>query len=720
MANPTSTSTAPAVGLLQQSEMMLSAAMLVGLVVMLIPLPPLVLDGLLALNLGITTLLLLVTLSAKRAMELSVFPSLLLLLTLYRLSLNVATTRLILLDGNAGNIVRAFGNYVVGGNLVVGLVIFLILVTIQFMVITKGAGRVSEVAARFTLDALPGKQMAIDAELAAGQIDGNQARRRRDELSHEAEFYGAMDGASKFVRGDAIAGLIITAVNLIGGVVIGMSTGQSFLDSVNEYSILTVGDGLVSQIPALIIATTAGVLVTKTTSDDSLGDEIRGQLLNNQRSIWVGAGILAVIAMMPGLPKLPFLGVAAVLVIFFGRSQPVDQPAEAEDPGDGDTDQPQDDSETLESFLLADRAVVELGSSLAPHIRGSRKSKGLAERITAMRREFSQSRGNWIPPIRVTSNQTLDPDEYCIRIAGRRVAGSDLRPDRMLAILPEGLSVNIVGEPAKEPAFGLESRWIEPEATGLAERQGCTVVDPLSVLITHLGEILKRHAHELLTREALAQMLRHIEKYAPAIVEEIKPETIRMGTLHQTLVRLAEDRIPLSDFAFILETIVNNAHGAEEVDQLVDRVRVDLGRLVCEPFRDTEGRLRVLTMEPHLDSQLRKSLHEGQLAVAAGPLTKLIEASVEAWSAARRVEQPLALLVDQHLRRPFRRILARSAPELGIIAYQEVPSDMIIESAEELRFDQIFGVDPSAAQGTTLPTDHNPLLPADGISGDAA
>jgi len=420
--------------------------------------------------------------------------------------------------------------------------------------------------------------------------------------------------------------------------------------------------------------------------------------------------------MMPGLPKLSFMGVAVALVLLFGRAQPEIAEEPEEDPGDGDTDQPQDDSETLERFLLSDRAVVELGSSLAPHIRGNRKAKGLAERITAMRREFSQRRGNWIPPIRVISNQTLDPDEYRIMIAGRRVAGSDLRADKLLAILPDGLPVNIVGEPATEPAFGLESRWIESESTGLAERQGCTVVDPLSVLITHLGEVLKRHAHELLTRESLAQMLKHIEKYAPAIVDEIKPETIRMGTLHQTLVKLAEDQIPLSDFAFILETIVNNAHGVDDVEQLVDRVRVDLGRLVCEPFRDSDGRLRVLTMEAQLDTHFRQSLHEGQLAVAAGPLTRLIEASVEAWSAARRLEQPLALLVDQQLRGPFQRILARSAPDLGIIAYQEVPNDLIIESADELRFDQILGAPPESAE-TTLP---DPSEFADGMPREVA
>ena len=593
---------------------------------MLVPLPPVLLDVLLAANLGTTTLLLLVTLSAKRALELSVFPSLLLLLTLYRLSLNVATTRLILLNGDAGNIVTAFGNYVVGGQLVVGLVIFLILVTIQFMVITKGATRVSEVAARFTLDAMPGKQMAIDAELNAGQIDAAQARKRRSELSQETEFYGAMDGASKFVRGDAIAGLIITAVNLVGGVIIGMTNGLSFVDSIKTYSILTVGDGLVSQIPALIIATTSGVLVTKTSSDDSLGDEIRDQMFQSDRPIWIGAGILAVVAMMPGLPKLPFLGVAAGLLLFLGRgAKPTATKSGAAAAG-GDETAPEefDDTQNLDEFLLADRAVVEVGARLVPYITSSRV-KGLSERITALRREFSRGNGSWIPPIQVQSNLTLQNDEYRIMIAGRRVAGAEVRVEQQLAIYPEGQGVTIPGEPAVEPAFGLSAAWIAPEARRAAELQGCTVVDPLSVLITHLGEVLKRHAHELLTREALKQMLDRVREFAPTIVEEITPETIRMGNLHQVLVQLAEDRIPLADMALILESIVNHAPDCDSAEALTDRVRVDLGRLVCEPYRNSKGLLRIIALEPQLDSQLRQSIHEGTLAIGPEVLSRLID-----------------------------------------------------------------------------------------------
>ncbi|MCA9085933.1 MAG: FHIPEP family type III secretion protein [Planctomycetaceae bacterium] len=676
---------------MQQSETLLSFGMLVGLVVMLVPLPPALLDVLLAGNLGVTTLLLLVTLSTRRALELSVFPSLLLLLTLYRLSLNVATTRLILLDGDAGLIVTAFGNYVVGGQLIVGLVIFLILVTIQFMVITKGATRVSEVAARFTLDAMPGKQMAIDAELNAGQITADQARKRRQDLSQETEFYGAMDGASKFVRGDAIAGLIITAVNLIGGVIIGMTDGMSFVESIHTYSILTVGDGLVSQIPALIIATTSGVLVTKTSSDDSLGDEIRNQMFLSDRPIWVGSGILFIVALMPGLPKLPFMGVSAGLLLFLGQGKKI-AAAKSEQQNEeiGEDGQLIDDTKSLDEFLLADRAVVEVGPQLVPFMT-SNKIKGLSERITALRREFSRSNGSWIPPIQVVSNMSLNPDEYRIMIAGRKVAGSEIHMEQLLAIFPDGKAVTLQGEPAFEPAFRLEALWIYPSEQRKAKAQGCTIVDPLSVLITHLGEVLQRHAHELLTREALKQMLERVKQFAPTIVEEITPDVIRMGTLHQVLIALAEDRIPLSDLALILESVINHAPDCTSAEMLTDRVRIDLGRLVCEPHRTEDGRIRIIAIEPLLDVHLRQSLHEGTLALGPGPLSRLIDRIRVLVHESARLHLPLTLLVDQKLRRPLKKILTRSSPDLAIIAFQELPADMQVETVAVLLRDDIIG-----------------------------
>ena len=693
MSTPSVTTKPVVSSWMQQSETLLSFGMLLGLVVMLVPLPEWLLDVLLAANLAATTLLLLVTLSARRALELTVFPSLLLLLTLYRLSLNVATTRLILLDGSAGRIVTAFGNYVVGGQLVVGLVIFLILVIIQFMVITKGAGRIAEVAARFTLDAMPGKQMAIDAELNAGSINDKEARRRRNELSSETEFYGAMDGASKFVRGDAIAGLIITGVNLVGGVLMGVTHGMSFMESIRTYSILSVGDGLVTQIPALVIATTAGILVTKTASDDSLGDEIGGQLFRSNRPVYIGAGILSIIGLMPGLPKLPFLGVAAGLVLIANRRRST-EPAVVEGAPETDPASPTqpDDERHLDEFLLTDRAVVEVGARLVPFIQ-SKRVKGLSERITALRREFSRTSGLWVPPIRVNSNLLLQPEEYRILIAGRRVAEGELRTEQLMAILPEGRQVSIPGEEAVEPAFGLSARWIASDTVRLAEIQGCTVVDPLSVLITHLGEILNRFAHELLTRESLKQMLDRAREFAPTIVDEIKPETIRMGSLHQVLVSLAEDRIPLSDIALILESIVNHAPDSKSSEELTDSVRRDLGRLVCERFRGSDGRLRVISMEPRLDIRLRQSIQKDQVALEVGSATRMIEAIQKTGKESERHQMPLALLVDQKLRRPLKRLIARSTPDIGVIAYQEVPDDLVIDSVEMLEFDEIIGAE---------------------------
>lgn len=679
----------------QQPDTLLSLAMLGGLVVMLVPLPPFLLDVLLAINLASTVMLLLVTLGTRRALELSVFPSILLLLTLYRLALNVATTRCIMISGDAGRIVEAFGNYVVGGQLVVGLVIFLILVTIQFVVITKGAGRISEVAARFTLDAMPGKQMAIDAELNAGSITEKEAKRRRDELSRETEFYGAMDGAGKFVRGDAIAGLMITAVNLVGGVVIGMTQGLAFGESIRTYSILTVGDGLVSQIPALLIATTAGILTTKTTSEESLGNEIRTQFLTSERPLWIGAALLGLVGLMPGLPKLPFLSVAAGLVFYLTRRATTPPPAEgAETPSDPQAPPALPEAATeeaqLEDFLLSDRAVVEVGPRLVPFIE-SQRTKGMSARITSLRKDFSRRNGIWVPPIRVNSNLTLNPEEYRILIGGRVVARGELRGEALLAIPPEGKRVDLEGERTTEPAFGLEAFWISPESRRLAELRSCTVVDPLSVFITHLGEILRRHVHELFTRESLKKMLDHVATFAPTVVEEIKPETIRMGTLHQVLVQLAAEGIPLADLVLVLESIVNHAPHLKDVHELTDAVRVDLGRLVCEKFRDTDGRVRVVTLAPRLDSRLRQSLHQGQLALGVRPLEQLIQEVGAAWTDANRHDAPLAFLVDQKLRRAMKQVLGRVAPDLGVIAYQEVPQDLLINAVRILEADEILG-----------------------------
>ncbi len=677
---------------LSQPETVLSVGLLGVLVIMLFPLPPLLLDVLLAANISGSILLLLVTLNTRRAIELSVFPSLLLLLTLFRLALNVATTRLILLSGHAGEIVEAFGNFVVGGNLVVGMVIFLILIVIQFVVITKGAGRISEVAARFTLDALPGKQMAIDAELNAGVIDEIAARKRRTELAQETEFYGAMDGASKFVRGDAIAGLLITAINLIGGIVIGISRGMSVDQSISTYSILSIGDGLVSQVPALIISVAAAMLTTKASSETNLGQEIEGQLLKQERPLFVGAGILALLSLVPGLPMLPFLGIAGAILFMLSTRRQTKKKVEATaaaEPQALVAPKELTPEDEMREFLATDRATIEVGARLLPLI-NPKNSKGLAERIRSLRQDFSRERGIWIPPIRVRSQLQLEPDQYRIMVAGRQVGIGTLRPDRQLAIAPENVRVDIPGEATREPAFDLAAKWIDSNLTKQAEAHGYTVVDAVSVLITHLGEILKRHGHELITRETLKQMIEQVRQFAPTIVDELKGETVRTAVLHQVIQQLAAESIPLSDLSLILEAIANNGPTTKTADDLTDKVREELGRLVCEKYKSIEGHLRIIAFEPRLETKLRESLRGNQIALGPAPMEALIRIVGEHWQNSTRVDRPLAVLTDRSLRRPLRQLLMRTAPGMGLIAYTEVPGETSLDPVAILSYQEVF------------------------------
>ncbi|AMV21589.1 flagellar biosynthesis protein FlhA [Planctomyces sp. SH-PL14] len=684
----------PAAKMSNQSDTLLSFGLLAILVVMLVPLPTALLDMLIAFNLGVTVLLMLVTLNAKQALDLSVFPSLLLLLTLYRLSLNVATTRLILLDGDAGRIVSTFGNFVVGGNLIVGLVIFLILVIIQFVVITKGASRVSEVAARFTLDAMPGKQMAIDAELNAGAINETEARRRRDLLTRETEFYGGMDGASKFVRGDAIAGLIITAINLVGGVALGLTNGMTFADSLRNYAVLSVGDGLISQIPALIIATTAGILSTKANSATSLGQEIGDQMFRHERSLIVGAVIVAAMALTPGLPKLPFLALAGGLWwrVARGRkakAEPVKEPVQEKTAEVREI-------EHLQEFLITDRAIIEVGTRLIPFV-NNKQGKSVTEQITSLRRDFSRTNGIWIPPVRVINSVELEPETYRVLIAGRTVAKATIRVDMVMAIAPDDRPIPVPGEDTREPAFNLPARWIATESQRLAEIHGCTVVDPASVLVTHLGEVLKRHGHELISREDVKKMIDTVKAFAPTVVEELKPDVVRMAVLHQVLVLLAAERVALADLVLILESVLNHGPQIKVPEDLADRVREDLGRLICDRYRDDGGSLRVVILDPRLEKQLRDSIREKQLALAPQPLEKLLGSLSAQVQNAQRQQLPLAVLIDKTLRRPLRRLLVRAAPDLGVISYQEVPPDIMLQTVTMLKLEDVFPAAPGDA-----------------------
>ena len=659
----------------QRSETFLSLGLLGIVVIMLVPLPTFMLDLLLAINLSGAILLLLITLGVRRALDLSVFPSLLLVMTLYRLSLNVASTRRILLSADGGSLVDAFGSFVVGGNLVVGFVIFLILVLIQFIVITKGSGRVAEVSARFTLDALPGKQLAIDADLNAGALTEEEARKKRTELGQETEFYGAMDGASKFVRGDAIAGLIITAINLVGGVIIGVGNGLSLMESVQTYSILTIGDGLVSQVPALVISVSAGILVTKMTTGDSLGNEIGGQILENDRPIMIGVGFCGLLILVPGLPKFPFFAIAAGMLALLAshRRDTKTKEAEAKEVGPTQSEEASHENEAdLRKFLLKDRATIEVGARLFGLVKPT-QAKGLAERIRILRRELSQQRGLWIPPIRVRENFELDPESYQIFIAGRPVGQSRLRPDKKLAIPPENCQVELPGDDTQEPAFNLPARWIEPALSHQAESHGYTVVDPAGVLMTHLGELLKRHGHELITRETLKNMLDRVKEFAPTIVEELKSESVRNSLLHQVVRQLAADSVSLADFSLILEAIANHAATSKTADELTDAVRMELGQVICQRFQDRSGAIRVIGLDPALETYLVNSVRDDRLALPADTVESLVSNFVEQMQPSIRTQQSVVLIVHRPLRRPLKRLLASMPSPLEVISYQEVP-----------------------------------------------
>ncbi|MCS7467174.1 flagellar biosynthesis protein FlhA [Stieleria sp. ICT_E10.1] len=679
-------------GFLQRSELWLSASFLAMLVVLIIPLPTFLLDMFLACNIAAAILLLLVTLGAKKPLDIASFPSLLLLLTLFRLSLNVATTRLILLDANAGKIVLTFGDFVVGGNLVVGVVIFLILVTIQFIVITKGATRISEVNARFTLDAMPGKQMAIDAELNSGAIDEKEARDRRKGLTQEAEFYGAMDGASKYVRGDAIAGLIIMIVNILGGVVLGVSDGQAITDALQVYSILTIGDGLVSQIPALIIATSAGILVTKSASESNLGDEINEQVSGAYRSLFLGPMILVLIAFTPGFPKFPFLLLAAAVFafVFFAKQRETAKTEEAEREPEvvAATETPEEKG--LQKFVQPERIIIEIGAGLIA-LAEPKRGKGIAERISTLREDVAIEHGFWVPAARIRDNLQIGVNEYRFLICGREIARGQVFVNDYLAINPGSINAELEGEPIRDPAFDLPAKWIPESQRRRAEVLGFTVVDAPTVLITHLSECLRKHAHELLSRQDLQSMLEKLKEIAPTTVEEIKPDTVRPATLHQVLLNLLRERISITALEKIVESAVQFGPQIKDPVQLTEKIRGGIGHIICDRFRDSNGNVRVIILEPRLEHYFREHLNGDAIVLRPDQLERLIMELQAKWEASRLKNQMATVLVDSSVRFPLHRTIFRSLPEISVVAYSEVPSDMRIESVGMIRYEDVLG-----------------------------
>ncbi|HEU5396512.1 MAG TPA: flagellar biosynthesis protein FlhA [Verrucomicrobiae bacterium] len=693
--------------LLKYGDLWLIAALFGTILVLILPVAPFLLDLLLTLSIAASLLVLLVILYLRQPADFTGFPTLLLFITLYRLALNVASTRLILLNGYAGHIIQAFGNFVVHGNYVVGMVVFLILVLINFIVITKGAGRIAEVAARFTLDALPGKQMAIDAELNAGLINESEARERRHKLEEESDFYGAMDGASKFVRGDAIAAILITLINIVGGFAIGiLQKGMTMTEALQKFTILSIGDGLVSQIPALITSTAAGVLITRATARNSLGHELGRQLLFYPRALTILAGMLAVMGLMPGLPTLPFFSLAAVIGLLSysmhrhggmpehsapaGKANaPVSRNAKtAPGTAGSGTATESKPADPLESLLTLDTLQIELGIGLVS-LADPNKGGDLLERVTGVRRNFAQEMGMLVPPIRLRDNLQLGANEYRFLLKGNAIAQGQLVPGQWLAMNATNSRTALKGIPTVEPVFQLPATWISDVERKTAETSGYTVVDAASVLVTHLAETVKRHCHEILTRQDVQSLLDNLKKTHPAVVNELVPGQLSIGQIQRILQNLLAEGISIRNLAGILEKVGDCAAFTKNPDDLSEYARRVLGAQIVKPLQAENGQLRAITMDPTLEHQLAQGVRQspGETSLVVEP--RLARHLMDSLS--RFVQQMLAtgqqpvILCAPQLRLAFRRFFENTFNDLAVLSYAEVPARVQVQNAATIQ-----------------------------------
>jgi flagellar biosynthesis protein FlhA len=674
--------------LFKHSEFGLAIGVLSIIVILIIPLPTFLLDILITVNMSLSFLVLLVTLHVRNALEISSFPSLLLFVTLFRLALNVASTRLILMNANAGAIIAAFGSFVVGGNVVIGMVIFIILTLIQFIVITKGATRVSEVAARFTLDAMPGKQMSIDADLNAGTITEDEARTRREDIAQEAEFYGAMDGASKFVSGDAIAGIVITLVNIAGGMIIGgLMQGMGISDALSTYTILTVGDGLVSQIPSLINATSAALLITKASTKNSLGGELASQLLTIPSVLAFASGILGFFGLIPGMPKAPFI----IMSVFFGfmffitrraSASEITEKEEKEEREAKRLKELKEPEKEIEALLQVDRMGVEVGYKLVPLV-DPKKTGGVLSRISALRKQLARDMGTIISPIRLRDNLQLAPNEYHIKIKGETVARGELMPDSYLALGGDEQEP-IEGIKTVDPAYGLPGVWISESKKESAESAGYTVIDPTSVLITHLTEVIKSHAHEIITREDIQKIIENLKKDSPTLVDELTPNVLTLGVVHEVIRNLLRERISIRDFATVLETLIDHAPATKDPEALTEYVRQRLCRTLCGQYQNEASKISTISFEPRLEQEIANSIHttgnKSVLALEPNYAQKVIDAIAETMKKTYSSSSNTVLLTSSAVRNHIRKLIENAIPYLPVLSYKEIAPGIQIES----------------------------------------
>ncbi len=678
-----------------------AVSLIVVMIVLLliIPLNTFLVDVMIILNIGVSMLILLISMNIKEPLEFSIFPSLLLITTLFRIGINVSTTRSILGNGgSAGAVIRAMGDFVLQGNVVVGCVIFLIIVLVQFLVITKGAERVAEVAARFTLDAMPGKQMAIDADLGSGLINEQEAKERRQKIQKEADFYGSMDGATKIVKGDATMSLIITAVNFIGGCVIGMVMGgMTFTEVLSAYSLATVGDGLVSQIPALMISTATGMIVTRAVAEDSLNIDVTKQFLNQPRSIMLTGAMLAILLVLPGMPKLQLAVVSLVLMLggwqLSRRMEEMAQPAQAQT-GEGTlrmTEEEQlqaaeeenfKDINSVYSLINVEPIEMEFGYSLIPLVDEASGGR-MIDRIVIFRRQYAQEMGLVIPSIRLRDSSSLNTNQYLIKIRGEEVAKGEILVDYYLALEPPNLEKEIDGIDTIEPAYGIPSKWITVDKKEMAEIYGYTVIDPLSVMLTHLSETVRQHAHELLNRQEVVRLVENMKKQTPELVEELIPSLISYGNFQKILTNLLKEGIPIKDMETIMETIIDSAMTVKDIDTITENIRVALKRTITRKFCEG-GSMKVVTLDAELEKSIVTSLTSGErgmyLALSPDVMQNVITQLSDEVKKFHELAQSPLVLTSQVVRVHFYRLIEQFFPDVYVLSFNEISNNIQIQA----------------------------------------
>ncbi len=702
----TASPSSPVAMLLKRADLIFTGGLFVTVLLLIMPIPAVMLDVFLALNIGLSLLVLLAIVYVKDPPEFSGFPTLLLALTLFRLALNISSTRQILVHGYAGQIIESFGHFVIQGNYIVGAVVFLILVVINFVVITKGAGRIAEVSARFTLDALPGKQMAIDAELNAGIIDEVTATARRVKVQKGADFYGAMDGASKFVRGDAVASIIITLVNIIGGFAIGVfQMGLSLGEALQKFTLLSIGDGLVSQIPALILSVGAGILVTRASDNSNLGTQLAGQLFRYPRALSIAAGMLILFGLMPGMPLLPFVilaGIAGYLAKILTAEEKATGHAFGAEPdrvvGKSATAKAGDKTalgaapaastpggaEDVRKLIELDVFAIEIGYGLVS-LADSKAGGELLGRVTGVRKALAREKGIVVPPVSVRDNLELEANDYRFLLRGKPVARGQLMPGRWLAMNVAGSKVRLKGVPTREPVFNLEATWIDESEKKTAEINGFTVVDPASVLITHLSETLKLNAHHLLGRQEVQSLVDHLKLTQPALIGELLPDLVTLGIIQRVLQNLLRENVAILNQPLILEGIADFAALSKNPDDLSELVRRRLGLYFVPEYETRPGVVRAVTLDPRFEQWLASKIHrsptEVGLALDPGTARHLLEEITRRTGELTLAGQPALMVVSTEIRLPLKRFFESSAPRVTVLAFQELPAATEVENA---------------------------------------